>query len=110
MLKHYVFLCSVTCGMGIRMRTAECRYLNGTAADICLCTDSLGSPSAADKEEYSTGRDCSTECRDDDDYKKVFVHWSRVVTCVAWRTSDNNAVKHAELMPINCILIFVSNL
>ena len=29
---------------------------------------------------------------------KIFVHWSRVVTCVAWRTSDNNAVKHAEML------------
>ena len=85
--------------MGIRTRTAECRYLNGTAADISLCTDSLGSPSAADKEKCSTSRDCSTECRDD----KIFVHWSRVVTCVAWRTSGDNAVKHAK-MPINYIL------
>ena len=57
--------------MGIRTRIAECRYLNGTVAAISLCTDSLGSPLAADKEECSTGRDCSTECRDDDDYKDL---------------------------------------
>ena len=29
---------------------------------------------------------------------KIFIHWSRVVTCVAWRTSDNNAVNHAEML------------
>ena len=57
--------------MGIRTRTAECKYLNGTAAAINLCTDNLGSPPAIDKEECSTGRDCPTECRDADDYKDL---------------------------------------
>ena len=57
--------------MGFRRRTAECRYLNGTAVTISLCTDSLGSPSAADKEECSTGRDCSTEYKDAGDYKDL---------------------------------------
>ena len=37
---------------------------------------------------------------------KIFVHWSRVVTCVAWRTSGDNAVKHAK-MPTNYILEFI---
>ena len=72
--KYCVFLllqCSVTCGMGIRTRMAECKYLNGTAAAISLCNENLGAAPAADKEECSAGRDCLTECRDDDGYKDL---------------------------------------
>ena len=57
--------------MGIRTRTAECKYLNGTTAAISLCNENLGPATAADTEECTTGRDCPTECKDADDYKDL---------------------------------------
>ena len=57
--------------MGIRTRTAECRYLNGTIAAISLCNENLGAASAAATEECATGRDCPTECRDSDSFKNL---------------------------------------
>ena len=51
------------------MKTVECRYLNGTKAAVGMCEQHLGPAPSAEKEECSTGRECSAECKDSEKFK-----------------------------------------
>ena len=50
------------------MRTAECRYLNGTTTANSLCSQHLGPPPPVDKEECSNEKSCPVECKDADSF------------------------------------------
>ena len=56
----------------MRTRTPQCVYLNGTVAATSLCDEKLDAAPTADREQCTTGRDCSAECRDSNGSIKNF--------------------------------------